>query len=66
MYRSYAMNLDADTTDINGLSGEDLVVFEIASSINEFVSVQTDEGTTGNSSSERSEQSLSADGRYEV
>ena len=66
VYRSYAMNLDADTTDINGLSGEDLVVFEIASSINEFVSVQTDEGTTGNSSSERSEQSLSADGRYEV
>jgi hypothetical protein len=70
VYRSTASDLDAGATDGNG-STRDLVAFTIDTSIpaggtNQYVNVLSTNPITGNASSSRTEQSLSADGRYEV
>lgn len=66
VYASYAQDLDADTSDVNGVGGLDLVIFDIAASSNALLSVESDAPSSGNNVSERTDQSLSADGRYEV
>ncbi len=65
VYLNRSTNIEHGTNDING-TGADLVVFDIALGVNSYVSVETDEPTSGNAGSGRTNQSLSADGRYEV
>ncbi len=65
VYATNATDIEVDVTDING-SGVDLVVYDIASNTNHYVSVETTAPTTANGTSYKTRFSLSADGRYQV
>jgi hypothetical protein len=65
VYQSSATDIQLGVTDLNG-AGWDLVAFEVATQTNSYVVLQTAESSTGNAGSSRTDQSLSADGRYEV
>lgn len=64
VYRTEATDLQASVYDNN--TSIDLVVFTVAAGLNEYLTIQTDAAATANAGSTRTEQSLSADGRYEV
>jgi hypothetical protein len=65
VYRSAATDLESGVTDLN-VTGEDLIVYDLAAGTNAYVVLQASAPSTGNSGSSRTSQSLSADGRYEV
>lgn len=64
VYRTEASDLQAGVYDNN--TSIDLVVFNVAAGQNDYLTIQTDTAATANASSSRTEQSLSADGHYEV
>ncbi len=64
-YPTRATNLQAGVSDING-TGFDLAVYSVATGLNRIASVQTTAASSGNADSSKTEQALSADGRYQV
>ena len=65
VYLTSATDLATGVVDING-TNPDLVVFNVSGEANQYVSVETAAAASGNAGSSRTNQSLSADGRYEV
>jgi hypothetical protein len=65
LYLSGATDLESGVSDVNGYA-DDLIVFDVITQSNHYVSVTTTDDTTGNAGASRTRQSLSADGRYEV
>lgn len=65
VYLSRATNLDDGVSDINGVC-MDVVVYCVSDNRNQYVSVETQDATSGNGESTRTSHSLSADGRFEV
>ncbi len=65
VYLSRASDLQAGVSDINQ-AGHDVIIYNVAANTNQYASLQTATASSANAGSSKSEQSLSADGLYEV